>query len=187
MRVVGLYLLHCSRDASRSALRQVCIRKLPSSHVICLRQYSQTTASVPPPLPTETTSQSSGLNHQLHPTGRSPLNTATRPVSTTAETATTPDASTSVPETKPSDITGGYRTPLRVAASNIPVSARESVKVVYEGPLRKTVLGLKAFSISSLLFSASMTPFILTMEANLPMIARVSIVTAGILTRSIQC
>jgi hypothetical protein len=139
--------------------------------------------SVPPPEPNETILKSEGLNPQLHPTGKSPLSPASR-ASSSATAASSTEASPSPIESSShggigGSPTGGYRTPLRIAPSNNTIAARDTVKVVYEGPLRKAVRGLKAFSISSLILSASMTPFILTMEANLPMVARVSLVTAG--------
>ena len=160
--------LSSSKNAPQS---KICIRNVATFQV---RQYSQssTLPPVPPPRPTDSTSKSSGLNHQLHPTGRPPLSPTSRIASTTAETA----ASSSVEQ---SPIVSEYRTPLRIKSSNTPQVIRDTVKVVYQGPLSKAVRGLKAFSISSLILSMGVTPFILTMEANVPMIARVSIVTAG--------
>lgn len=134
---------------------------------LCIRFQSTDLKSspVPPPQPTETTSKSSGLNPQLHPTGRPPI--SLKPT-------------TASPEPAPGNVDrAAFRTPLRTHRTDIPVSVKDSVKVVYEGPLRTTVRGLKAFSVSSLLFSAGVTPWILTMEAPLPMIARVSMVSAG--------
>ena len=72
-----------------------------------------------------------------------------------------------------------YWTPLRTTSTNTPIAARDTVKLVYEGSLRKTVRGLKAFSISSLILSTAITPFILTMEAPVPMIARVIMISTG--------
>jgi len=179
MRLARLYVLQTSRHVSRNASKAVWARRISIFQDLCLRQYSSTTSPIPPPQPTETTSKSSGLNHQLHPTGRPPLSPTARSSPTAAgDTAAHAEPSISA-DTDVSNITGGYRTPLRITNSNIPVAARDTVKVVYEAPLRKPVRGLKAFSISSLLLSSAMTPFILTMEAPLPTVARVSIVTAG--------
>jgi len=158
----------CSRIVTKPVFR----RKVVGIHGLCLRSYSQSISPIPPPLPTDTTSKSSGLNHQLHPTGRPPLNATARTASTGPEVC---DKAT----VERSTITGGYRTPLRVSSSNTPVNTRNSVKVIYEGPLRRTVRGLKAFSMSSLILSTTMTPFILVSEANIPMIARVSMISAG--------
>src|SRR5579859_1632166 len=149
-----------------------CIRHRIVVRGVCLRLYSQSSTPVPPPAANEITSKSSGLNHQLHPAGRPPLNPL-HTASTTAETYATMRSTDPV-----TPVAGGYRTPLRVP-SNAPVSARNTVKVVYEAPYRKTVRGLKLFSVASLVLSTSMTPFILSMEANLPMVARVSMITAG--------
>lgn len=140
-----------------------------------VRQYSQTASPIQPPRATDSTSQSSGLNHQPHPAGRPPLNPKASITSTTAETVANPDKKPPIDETAVAHV---YRTSLRMP-SNGPTSTRELAKVVYEGPLRKTVRGLKAFSISSLILSTAMTPFVLTMEANLPMVARVTMITAG--------
>jgi hypothetical protein len=152
---------------SRIYLQAVCIRRAVWP---CLRGYSQAASPVPPPYPTETTSRSSGLNHQLHPTGRPPLNPKAA------------SASADIPQPSKVDdakVTGEYRAPLRTVSTSTPISVRDSVEVVYEGPLRKTVRVLKAFSISSLFLSATISPFILTIDANIPMAGRVSMVTVG--------
>jgi hypothetical protein len=150
---------------------KICIRSVT---IFPFRPYSQSSTSpaVPPPRPTNSTSKSSGLNYQLHPNGRPPLSATSRIASTTAETA----ASASVEQ---SPIVAEYRTPLRVKSSNTPQVIRDTAKVVYKGPLSKAVRSLKAFSISSLILTTSVTPFLLTMEASVPMTARVSMVTAG--------
>ena len=169
-RVQFIYnmMLSSSKNAPQS---KICIRNVTTFHI---RQYSQSSTSppVPPPRPTDSTSKSSGLNPQLHPSGRPPLSPTSRIASPTAETAASPSVEQSpiVPE---------YRTPLRIKSSNAPQAIRDTVKVVYQGPLSKAVRGLKAFSISSLILSATMAPFMLTIEANVPMIARVSMVTTG--------
>lgn len=146
-------------------LRRECLR------LSCIRLKSTAASPVPPPQPNETIVKSEGLNPQLHPTGRPPLNPTVRSSSIAADIF--PSESSSPPPT------AGYRTPLRTTSSNSTIAARDTIKVVYEGPLRKAVRGLKAFSISSLILSASVTPFILTMEANLPMLARVALVSTG--------
>lgn len=192
MLVARVSALRTSENLLGSVVQPICIRRVSLLRSSCLRQYSQATSPIPPPLPSETTSQSSGLNHQLHPTGRPPLSPTSRSSSTSTaesiaqdESATTVSAETdSATASGVSSITGGYRTPLRVTNSNIPVSARDTVKVVYEAPLLKPVRGLKAFSISSLILSGALTPFILTLEAPIPPAARVSIVTAGTLHHS---
>jgi hypothetical protein len=167
MPLVRVYHLRASTSAlSRTPISIGTNTNL--GRILCLRGYSQSSSPIPPPLPTDSTSKSSGLNHQLHPTGRSPLSPTARNTSANADAESTPSAENA-----------GYRTPLRTVATNIPITARESSKVIYEGPLRKTVCRLKAFSISSLLLSTGMTPFILTVEANLPLVARVSMITAG--------
>src|SRR5579871_3008760 len=144
-----------------------------------IRRAISTTSPIPPPLPNETTSKSDGLNPQLHPTGRPPIKPSA-PSSQPPLREPNVNQSSFIESASEEAIspTGGYRTPLRTTPSK-PVAARDTVKLVYEGPLRKTVRGLKAFSISSLIFSASMTPFILTVEGSLPMVARVSMITAG--------
>ena len=177
MRLAGVQFIPCLRfPSSNAAFQSIRIRHRAR---MCNRQYSQSIPPVPPPLHTDTTSKSSGLNHQLHPSGRPPLSPKPRMTSTTIETSANIDSNSTIEENQPAAVIGGFRTPLRVQSSNTPVSIRDTVKVVYEGPLRKTVRGLKAFSISSLILSTGMTPFILTMEANLPMIARISMLTAG--------
>ena len=166
------FIYHTTLSSSKRALPStICIRNVTTFD---LRQYSQSSTSpvLPPPRPTDSTSKSSGLNHQLHPSGRPPLSPISRIASTTTETA----ASSSVEQ---SPIVSEYRTPLRVKSSNTPQLIKDTVKVVYRGPFSKAVRGLKAFSISSLILSTCLTPFMLTMEANVPMIARVSMVTAG--------
>jgi hypothetical protein len=149
-------------------------RGRPVLPALCIRWQSTASKSspVPPPQPTETTSKSSGLNPQLHPTGRPPITLKPTQSNTVLRESSPP------PETGNGE-KGAFRTPLRTQRTDIPVSVKDSVKVVYEGPLRTTVRGLKAFSVSSLLFSAGVTPWILTMEAPVPMIARVSMVSAG--------
>jgi hypothetical protein len=179
MRLARVYVPRTSKHVSRSALQSLWVRRVPILQETCLRQYTSASSPIPPPLPTETTSKSSGLNDQLHPTGRPPLSPTARSSPTAAADPAAQTESIPAAETDGSSITGGYRTPLRVTNSSTPVAARDTVKVVYEAPLRKAVRGLKAFSISSLLLSSVMTPFILTMEAPLPTVARVSIVTAG--------
>lgn len=179
MRVFRLQVIHSTPVVSRNAIRLSSVRLTPIFRPTCLRKYAQSSSPVPPPRPSTTTSQSSGLNHQLHPEGRPPLSPKPRPASTTAQSTSKNESnvtSTSAPE-NPSPAV--YRTPLRATSSNTPIAAKDTVKLLYEGPLRKTVRGLKAFSVSSLILSVTMTPFILTLEAPLPTIARVAMVTTG--------
>ena len=191
MRLARVSVLQSPRHLARNAAYSICVRRGSLLQGTCVRLYSQATSPIPPPHPTETTSKSSGLNHQLHPTGRPPLSPTSRSSSPAAaaetpgeadpaNTATAPQAeSETVADAGVSSITKGYRTPLRVTNSSTPIAARDTVKVVYEAPLIKPVRGLKAFSISSLILSGALTPFIMTMEAPIPTIARVSVVTAG--------
>ena len=172
--------LHTSPILSRNAIRPSLIHLNPIFRSTCLRKYAQSSSPIPPPQHSTTTSQSSGLNHQLHPEGRPPLSAKPRPTSTTAQSAKATESNVNSTATaeNPNPATV-YRTPLRTTSSNIPIAARDTVKLVYEGPFRKTVRGIKAFSISSLVLSTTMTPFILTMEAPLPMVARVAMITTG--------
>ena len=190
MRLARVSVLQSPRHLARNASYSICVRRGSLLQGTCVRLYGQTTSPIPPPHPTETTSKSSGLNHQLHPTGRPPLSPTSRsssPAAATepsgevdsANTATAQQESATVADGGVSSITKGYRTPLRVTNSSTPIAARDTVKVVYEAPLIKPVRGLKAFSISSLIVSGALTPFIMTMEAPIPTIARVSVVTAG--------
>jgi hypothetical protein len=164
MRIRPLAFRPCQRA------HQLYVPRSKAGGLLNSRCYS----TVPPPTPTETTSRSSGLEHQLHPSGRPPINPIQRNLAPT-------DTQNFSPESAAQSVyaTGGYRTPLRTAATNVPVSTRDSIKVVYKGSLGQTVRGLKAFSISSLMFSAGMAPVILLMEADLPMAARISLVAVS--------
>src|SRR5271154_818112 len=179
MQVIRLQLIHTSPIISMNAIRPSLIHLNPIFRSTCLRKYAQSSSPIPPPQPSTTTSQSSGLNHQLHPEGRPPLSAKPRHTSTAQSAQATESNVNSTATAENPNPAAIYRTPLRTTSSNTPIAARDTVKLVYEGPFRKTVRGLKAFSISSLVLSATMTPFILTMEAPLPMVARVAMVTTG--------
>ena len=153
--------------------------------VLCIRLQSTAPRSPPvlPPQPRDTTSISGGLNLELHPTGRHP--TLAKAVPSIQSESPLQNPAQSTPPTADPGGRGTFRTPLRVQRTNIPVSVKDSVKVVYQGPLKTTVRGLKAFSASSLVFSVGVTPWLLTMEASLPMVARVSMVSVGVLPQTI--
>jgi len=177
MRVIRLQVLNPSPILSRNTVRLSLVH--PVFHSTCLRTYAQSPSPVPPPQPSSTTSKSSGLNPQLHPEGRPPLSPKPRPASTTVQSTAQTESNVKPTSTPENPSPAVYRTPLRATSSNTPIAAKDTVKLVYEGPFRKTVRGLKAFSISSLILSTTLTPFIMTLDAPLPMIARVAMVTTG--------
>ena len=181
MRLIRVDFVRTAPLGCRTITRASSIRGPPSLRSTFVRWYNaHATSSIPPPEPSETTSQSSGLNPQLHPEGRPPISTKPRLASAAANSSPKNDSKVTSASIADSTNPALYRTPLRTTSSSAPVTARDTVKLLYEGPLRKTVRGLKAFSISSLILSTSMTPFILTMEAPLPMIARVAMISTGL-------